>query len=306
MMPAATTIQGGPRLRAFTLIELLVCIGVIALLLGILLPGLSASRRSARSAVCLSNLRGLMAAIYVYANGAGDCVVPSYNMNGVNSGAKNPLDGWGPILDKFNIITGTRSILANPFCCPDTRDFSGIATGQTGTNPENPKGYMEWPAIRAGSQNYGTTIPDRGFHKILRVGYWINGDNPIGAFQTFVPGLHFTGSVGYGPDPEGRIMQPQLFSRIRRPAHLIGLADGLYSGKQEATRLGDRNVRIGYRHSGGAGMANVAFADGHAGRVEGNRFPRKADAGLTREAVRAENLGDNPTVYADPEGFLLP
>lgn len=47
--------------RAFTLIELLVVVSIIAILIAILLPALSASRQSARRIQCASNLKGITA-----------------------------------------------------------------------------------------------------------------------------------------------------------------------------------------------------------------------------------------------------
>ena len=75
------------RRKAFTLIELLVVIGIIALLIGILLPVLSKARESANTLVCATHLREIGMACFTYAaDNKGKLPIP------IGGGAANNLN----------------------------------------------------------------------------------------------------------------------------------------------------------------------------------------------------------------------
>jgi len=102
------------RARGFTLTELLVVIGVIALLIGILLPTLARAREASRRAQCLANLRTLGQALTLYANENKDRL-PNVNGNGM----------WDdPDAADFVMIEFNRRYVKSPgsFHCPSDVD----------------------------------------------------------------------------------------------------------------------------------------------------------------------------------------
>jgi prepilin-type N-terminal cleavage/methylation domain-containing protein/prepilin-type processing-associated H-X9-DG protein len=290
------------RSRGFTLIELLVVIAVIAVLTGLLLPALAGARRNARTLACAANLRGSGQALVLYTNDHKELIIPSYNMT--DTKGASPLDGWGPILDRDGYVTSGAYAKSNPFYCPETIDVEGVATGQTGSDPRNPRGWLEWPFVRTGSANVTTLIEDRNFIKPIRVSYWINAANPIGGSTAVIPDEFYSVSVGYGPTPMGDFAKATRLAAIVRPSQLIALADGLYAGRQRDNQINTPNSRIGYRHPGSIPSANAAFADGHVQLLTGTAFPRGLGGTNDPAQVRAENANGKPSVYANPEKRL--
>ncbi len=107
----------------FTLVELLVVIGIIALLIGILLPALGRARQIAKDTVCASNMRQVTLALMIYANG-NNGLLPQADTSAAGNGIAWHVQIWQTVMRtplSISDITGggNYSYLAHtPFECP--------------------------------------------------------------------------------------------------------------------------------------------------------------------------------------------
>jgi len=147
------------RRRAFTLVELLVVIGIIAILIGVLLPTLQKARESANRTACLSNVRELANCMRIYAAtfhdevpiGFMDQKAFSYIMNWCNG------NGVGP--SQMGLLA-TTGIVKNPktFFCP-AEQIDPQFTYQPNPNANTPS-LNPWPfwTVPSGNPNRHTRL----------------------------------------------------------------------------------------------------------------------------------------------------
>src|SRR5437588_9501923 len=115
------------RKRAFTLVELLVVIGIIAVLIGILMPALSKAREQANRAKCLSNLRQIHLAITEYALRNKDYVPMGYvqGFRQMNYMVWNANIGSSGDYALFGYLVKTGIVKSGDiFYCPSRTDYT--------------------------------------------------------------------------------------------------------------------------------------------------------------------------------------
>ena len=241
-----------PNRHAFTLVELLVVIGIIALLIGILLPVLGRAREAGRSVSCLSSLRQLNTTVLLYTNDFNGAIPYAWDPNGELVNRR---------LRLYMNQDSRSSGITRTYQCPSIRvpladDFFSTYAVNLGTFIFSPP-YVNPP------------LPPKKIVAISRSSEILAfGDAnqvkstdgaPNGGSEEF---LYFTDRTEPAPDegaPEPFVYQPDAESEIMpdQPVPTLHNVDEL--GRPGALR---------YRHNAGddgkSGTVNLAFHDGHA------------------------------------------
>jgi prepilin-type N-terminal cleavage/methylation domain-containing protein/prepilin-type processing-associated H-X9-DG protein len=153
------------RTRAFTLVELLVVIGIIAVLIGILLPALNKAREAANTVKCAANLRSIGQGIALYSAAFSGTLPPSNYYKGLTIDSVSgqlptqPVNGyvhWSSFLYGDKSKRGTDDAYKSDFGweafkCPSL-DRGGLAPANTfdgnGDLPNESPGQIDWQAPR--------------------------------------------------------------------------------------------------------------------------------------------------------------
>lgn len=266
---------------AFTLIELLVVVAVVALLIGLVAPGLSRARESARTVACQSNLRQLGHAWAMYANDHAERAMPLSDPAGgpggtavywwgdqgaADRGVDHELGFVSPYLDAS---LGARSV----FECPNQP--WGTYSPQGGSpEPTTTYGYNGYYLTPGRTPGWSDAIGHRPWRRVFEC------ERP-GALMVFADSMLVSG----------------------RAVRSCGLLDPPMLWDAGAWRV-NRSPTTAFRHvrpRGGAGVSASVRADGSAGvlGMEPGTSVRDLWTGASSPPTDASHIG-SVTPVNDP------
>jgi len=232
------------RCRAFTLIELLVVVAILAVLVGILLPSLSAARSEARKVKCKALLRHYVLATEFYAHENNGYLMDAYTYLDPERGLARYWGGGGEGVVLSEKLTR----------CPD--DFSTESLGRAGPVYRNvavdAAGALDWVNPVYEPLNVKCSIGGNENTLSASGRATSSGPSPMWVRQNDF--------LEFAPDKMGLWADWQNNPTAAEPAKIFWSASS-----DSGTKLGS----VVFRHRG---VSNVAYADGHVGEMKAN-FP---------------------------------